>query len=1129
MPYIEQVTIHNFKSFRHATIRFGKGFNCIVGPNGSGKSTICDSLLFALGESSLKRMRAQSVEDLVNSTKPAKAKGAGNKPPTKAYSSVHIAGIGVDAARAIRSNNKVLYRLNSKRISRQEMVNTLKASNSYVTEANTITQDEIGRIMHMSKKEIRSLIDIPAGIKEFEEKKAAALSELSKVEERISTARSVLSERAGFLKELKKEKEAAERYAFLKDSIKSINYTILLDRETRLSADYGKTMSKVSDLERKIESLKEEIKAHDTEVSKLSEERIKLSKFLNEHSIEVSRHNRDAESISKEIAVLDSKIDAARSYSAKTSSQLEGLKMELSTTLSKVNEKSAILDGATGDISALEKRLAAAEAESAQENTDITKRYEKNNKESNALRDKLAKLSAEIEEHRLKISGIEQERLYLNKELAAASKAIENASSSYKAAALEERTLAVEKAKAVLSEVSGEMDKLSSEKSHIERKIIEIREAIAVRGGDLEKVTQMLKSEFSGVIGRVYELCSYEEQYAQAVSAACGTRLNYIVTDTIETASKAISLLKKKGLGRASFIPISEIRAPRTEKGYGTPLLSVVSFDKQVERAINFVFANTNIVDTIEDAKRGGIGNSRYVTLTGELVEQSGVVSGGRIKVYAPIGHLYSELERLNADVEKFAATEKKLRERMEKGRLELSKAEREMIEAQYTGKNAKEMLSESKKSAESLKKRLASISSTNDSLIGALRAKIEERDVLTGKCTVLEAENASLYSVIAGKSAPSEKRTVGEDPVRIRDMLERCRLEKASASKELEMLKGSESRLSKEIKSSDSEISRLSSDITEMLESRKKFESRRSLIESKIKGFDSESAKRYAELSKIDSKINDAALGKGRTLAKADDHIRELTELKVYGSQLSTRLADIKAELFEYKETKKADGDIHNLENLLADQKREIESFGNVNMMAPQLYKEKGVEVEEAESKISTLESEKESVLRMISEIESRKLSVFTETFSSIDKNFRNLYSKLDEPGTAYLVLSDPTSPFESYLTIEVSDGKNKERMERKSGGERSLLIIILVLSILMRNTMSFYIFDEIDASLDKQNSKKLSMLLKSMSEMSQFIVVSHNDIMISGADTIIGVAKSQEGSKVVGMNIMEKAIEHI
>ena len=86
-------------------------------------------------------------------------------------------------------------------------------------------------------------------------------------------------------------------------------------------------------------------------------------------------------------------------------------------------------------------------------------------------------------------------------------------------------------------------------------------------------------------------------------------------------------------------------------------------------------------------------------------------------------------------------------------------------------------------------------------------------------------------------------------------------------------------------------------------------------------------------------------------------------------------------------------------------------------------------------------------------------------------------------------------------------------------SGGERSMLMLILVFAIHMYKPSSIYIFDEIDAAFDKENSKKLSQLLKQLSTDSQFIVVSHNDTLISNADAAIGVAKVNGESKIFGL----------
>ena len=89
-------------------------------------------------------------------------------------------------------------------------------------------------------------------------------------------------------------------------------------------------------------------------------------------------------------------------------------------------------------------------------------------------------------------------------------------------------------------------------------------------------------------------------------------------------------------------------------------------------------------------------------------------------------------------------------------------------------------------------------------------------------------------------------------------------------------------------------------------------------------------------------------------------------------------------------------------------------------------------------------------------------------------------------------------------------------------SGGQKSFILIVMLFAIQMRNRMSFYIFDEIDSALDKENSKKLSKLIKEISSNSQFIVVSHNDTLISAADTAIGFSMQNDESKAVGIQLV-------
>jgi len=232
-------------------------------------------------------------------------------------------------------------------------------------------------------------------------------------------------------------------------------------------------------------------------------------------------------------------------------------------------------------------------------------------------------------------------------------------------------------------------------------------------------------------------------------------------------------------------------------------------------------------------------------------------------------------------------------------------------------------------------------------------------------------------------------------------------------------------------------------------------------------------------------------------------------------------RLNDMKAEMAAYTEQ------ITPIEQSVAEMQKEadittakISELGNVNLKAPEIYAEKKKYVDEASEKLKILDSERQAVLKMIDEVESKKLKIFTETFNGINKHFSKLYNYIF-PGKAEIELDNPKDPFNSGLYMKINDGTNQKRLEGLSGGEKSLVMLMLIFAIHMYKPYSLYIFDEVDYALDKENSKKLSQLIKELSKDLQFILVSHNDSLISNADTAIGVTKVNGESKAFGIEI--------
>ena len=247
-------------------------------------------------------------------------------------------------------------------------------------------------------------------------------------------------------------------------------------------------------------------------------------------------------------------------------------------------------------------------------------------------------------------------------------------------------------------------------------------------------------------------------------------------------------------------------------------------------------------------------------------------------------------------------------------------------------------------------------------------------------------------------------------------------------------------------------------------------------------------------------------------------DLYSEQQKLKTEINQVGQKQANLKAELDNVKEDlEDYDFDEDELTGLdsspeeLKKKKRKVinkqNSMGPVNMRAIEEYKEKKEEFEEFKDKVSEIRQEKLEIEDMIEDIESEKRDRFMGTLNEINSSFSSIFTDLFEGGNAELVLED--DDIEKGLGIRAAPpGKDPHIIDSLSGGEKTMTAIAFVFAILEYEESPFYIMDEIDAALDKTNSKKLSELLKDYADGNQFIVISHNDITVRHAERAYGVS---------------------
>ena len=143
-------------------------------------------------------------------------------------------------------------------------------------------------------------------------------------------------------------------------------------------------------------------------------------------------------------------------------------------------------------------------------------------------------------------------------------------------------------------------------------------------------------------------------------------------------------------------------------------------------------------------------------------------------------------------------------------------------------------------------------------------------------------------------------------------------------------------------------------------------------------------------------------------------------------------------------------------------------------------------------------------------------------ETFNVISKNFKNIFSSLSTKGEAQLLLDNPEEPLEGGVDIRVKlAGTKYMDIKSLSGGEKTMAALAFIFAIQDHDPASFYLMDEVDAALDKKNSELLSKLVAKYSSRAQYIVISHNDNVITEAEMVYGVSMQNGISQVVRLKL--------
>ena len=687
--YLKSIEVQGFKSFANKIkFDFHNGITGIVGPNGSGKSNVADAVRWVLGEQRVKQLRGGTMQDVIFS-------GTENRKPLS-YASVAITLDNSDHKLAIDFEEvtvtRKLYRsgeseyLINGSACRLKDINELFYDTGIGKEGYSIIgQGQIDKILSGKPEERRELFDEAAGIVKFKRRKSMSVKKLEEEQQNLIRVNDILSELEKQVGPLERQSEKAREYLKKKEELKTYDINMFLLEADRLKeqirdveAKDNLTKAQMGEANRLYEDTKQEYESIEEQVDTMDASIETYNRKLTETSMLKQQ-------LENQIALLKEQIHSARMNDEHYANRAQSIERELSereeqlgTLISDQTRLQAELDSGRKAETLEKENLNKLQIRIASLSSDI----EKNQNDIREILGNRASTKAQIQKFDTMMEQIQVRKSGLNQRYFGAQSEAGLQKEQY------------ETFYAELKEVSDQIISFAEEKKNYESQIQELQKSLnekneQIRASQsayhrehsrLESLRNMTerydgygnsikrvmdnRSHEKGLLGVVADIIKVEKKYETAIETALGGSIQNIVTDNEQTAKRMIEFLKKNKFGRATFLPLTQIRShggiaqPQALKEEGVIGLAdtlVMVEDKYLELA-GSLLGRTLVVDHIDHGlaiARKYRQSIRIVTLEGDLINPGGSMTGGAFKNSSNLLSRRREIEELEQAVQK--------------------------------------------------------------------------------------------------------------------------------------------------------------------------------------------------------------------------------------------------------------------------------------------------------------------------------------------------------------------------------------------------------------------------------------------------------------------------------------------
>ncbi|MEW8985883.1 MAG: chromosome segregation protein SMC, partial [Bacillus sp. (in: firmicutes)] len=669
--------------------------------------------------------------------------------------------------------------------------------------------------------------------------------------------------------------------------------------------------------------------------------------------------------------------------------------------------------------------------------------------------------------------------------------------------------------------------------------------------GFFQGVKEVLKARngaLQGIEGAVAELITVPKQFETAMEIALGAAMQHIVVDTEQNARSAIAFLKKHSYGRATFLPLSVIKAKslaayqidaiKQHPSFIGVASSLISVDAKYQEIIQNLLGNVVITKDLQGANELAKllqYRCRLVTLDGDVVNPGGSMTGGAIKQKNnSLLSRKSELEELKVKIAEMDQKTSQLEQQVKQLKADNQAQEVELEQLRKQGEELriheqalKGDLREIELAEKNVNERLALYDmerNQSDQDKNALNARKTE---LTEKLAELNDGIQALDQQIKQLSQQKNDESTSKDALlsEINDL----KIELASQKEQLTFANETLNRTSLELTENQEKLMTIQDDLQLLSSEMTNNSSGEEQLEIAAKKmFDDKTetikfiAARRDERVKLQLELEDEELEvkelkrqhKGLVEVLKDEEVK----LNRFDVELETRLSHLREEYMLTFEAAKADYpltmSIEEARKKVKLIKKSIEELGTVNLGAIDEYERVSERYEFLLEQKTDLQNAKDTLYQVISEMDDEMKKRFEQTFTGIRSHFEPTFKALFGGGRADLRLTDPNDLLNTGVEIVAQPpGKKLQNLGLLSGGERALTAIALLFSILKVRPVPFCVLDEVEAALDEANVSRFSAYLKRYSSETQFIVITHRKGTMEEADVLYGITMQESG----------------